>query len=500
MSNYIIYANVNIHNGTFVGEMPFLQGLNIIGGENGTMKTLLLQQIKSGGSSVAADPSSTLRMLAVSPKRNSERRKALDMLQFHRQKNKTFDSLVAERLGATINLSGFDNYPSLGEVYYLMFEGRCRDGGPQIDHMNTLTKEINIVIGSIFDQYRLVATWNEERGTPVIHIRKNNSVDIPLEGLSTGEEEILSLTTSLYAAREKTDVFLIDEPEVHLNWNLEERLFAYLDDLCVKNDKQAIVATHSRAMFKTRYLSKTTFLSWTVEGKVTWAKKLTPEQYRRIAGEAIEVIGLGDFTRPTFFVEDQAHTRWLETLSRIYSLEVTISECGNSPNVKSLFRLSQREEGWENSFFLVDGDNMQSTFPSAKHFIHLPVYCFDNYLIYPETLATVTNHTIKDVQEILLESILTRRDRILRKNKFFDFLVDGLRPEDLTFERLKLLDASEIIENVAQRMNMTVANLTDKTLRYLHANGNLGEILPKELIHIFEEYQGGGPLHRRKAK
>lgn len=334
-----------------------------------------------------------------------------------------------------------------------------------------------------------MSSWDDERGTPLIHIRKRDAVDIPLESLSTGEEELLSLTTSLYVARDRTDVYLIDEPEVHLNWHLEERLFGFLDDLCERFGKQAIVVTHSRAMFKPRYQPKTIFLSWLDDDTVAWSRKLTPEQYRRIAGDAIEVIGLGDFSRPTFFVEDGAHTVFVGELARILEVDVTISECGNASNVKSLFRLSQRESGWENSFFLVDGDNQGSPFKGERHYIHLPVYCSDNYLIHPGVLAAVGGITELAAQELIHAQILAQRTQILKKNRFFEFLMDGLQPDQLTFDRLATLDASLIVVGVAEALGKTQQQLSAETLAYLSEQGRLTELLPEELVSAFTAYQ-----------
>ncbi|GAG02266.1 unnamed protein product, partial [marine sediment metagenome] len=130
MPNYIERASVNIYDGTLTGTIEFQPRLNIIGGENGTLKTLLLQQLK-GGASVPHLLDKPLRIHAVSPKRNSERRAALKMLQHFRQQNRTLDNVFSERLGAQIKQWGFENYPSLGELYYLVYEHRCRDGGNQ---------------------------------------------------------------------------------------------------------------------------------------------------------------------------------------------------------------------------------------------------------------------------------------------------------------------------------------------------------------------------------
>ena len=203
-----------------------------------------------------ADPTQPLRTQTISPKRNSERRAAEAILQFYRQNNRTWDTVLNERLGAQIKDAGFDNYPSLGDLYYLVFEHRCKDGGDRKAHMEALTNDLNDVISRVFPQYRLLAEWDAQLGAPRTRMTKGPLISFPIEALSLGEQEVLSLVASMDASKDSVDTFLIDEPEVHLNWHLEERLFEYLDDLCTQHDKQAIVVTHSRILFKPRFLER----------------------------------------------------------------------------------------------------------------------------------------------------------------------------------------------------------------------------------------------------
>jgi hypothetical protein len=425
-------------------------------------------------------------------------------LQQFRQQNRTLEIVLNERIAAQITDAGIENYPSLGDLYYLVFNDRIKDGGNLRQHMQVVVKEFNSVIQSVFQQYELVAEWDEVNGAPNIKIRKAPHAEFPIEGLSLGEQEVLALITSMYAARNRVDVFVIDEPEVHLNWHLEDKLFAFFDDLCERERKQAIIVTHSRAMFTPRYLPKTRFLFWE-GGKVKWGPNLTPDQQRRIAGEAIEIIKLGNFSKPTFFVEDAAHTRLLEGLAHCFEVQISITQCGNSPNVKSLLRLSQREGGWRNTLFVVDGDNEGNPFPQFPNFIHLPVYCSDNFLLHPEQLAAAFGKSILEIQTLLRDAILVKRaqilkrnkfldflvdqlrilvkrDQILKRNKFLDFLVDQLRPQDLTYERIGLLDGSEIVETVATKLGTNCADLTDRMISYLKTSNQLHTVFPKALL------------------
>lgn len=481
MGSYIVRANLNIHDGLLQGSMEFSSGLNIISGENGTLKTRLLQTLKSGGGVESSIPGQPLRIQAISPKRNSERRAAETILQFFRQNNRTWEIVQNERLNVPINDTGFDNYPSLGEFFYLVFEHRSKDGADRKQHMHQVTAEFNEVIRSVFPYYSLVSEWDVKLGAPRIQMQKRSRVEFPIEGLSLGEQEVLSLITNINAVKDSVDVYLIDEPEVHLNWHLEESLFIFLNQLCEDSNKQAIVVTHSRTIFKPRFLPKVQFLYWDEEGKVKWGKNLAIEQKQRLAGDAIEIIALGDFTKPTFFVEDSAHACILRALANLLQKDISISECGNSSNVKSLFKYQKNSGGWSNTYFLIDGDNQGNPFPGETQFIHLPVYCIENILLDPELLASISNRTITDIRKLLVQLIQNKRDSIFKKNKFFEFLADALEATHITYERLTTLDASLIINDLANDLGFSFEELVSRYLDASLRSGKLESLIPSLL-------------------
>jgi predicted ATPase len=482
MRNYIVSAKVDVLGGLLRGTMEFLPGLNIISGENGTLKTQLLQALRGGGGVQAHLPAG-LRMQTFSPKRNSERRASEAILQFFRQQNRTWESNINERIGAQINTSGFDNYPSLGDLYYLLFEHRCKDGTDRTAHMDALTAEFNSVIQSVFPHYRLQAIWDNNLGAPRIGMCKHGRVEFPIEGLSMGEQEVLSLILSIHAGRDNVDVYLIDEPEVHLNWHLEERLFNFLDDFCETSAKQAIVVTHSRTIFKPRFFPKAQFLRWGDDQRVAWGKDLTPQQRSRLAGDAIEIVALGDFTRPTLFVEDDAHVNVVEALADMYGANVATSQCGNSTNVKSLYQFQLAHGRWANAHFMIDGDNQGNPFPQDDQFIHLPYYCIENMLLDPETLMATSGRPLLDVQAVIVASISSQRKAIFQKNKFFEFLADRIDSDHMIFENLRTFDASLVVADVFKDLKISDYR---SYFSVAMANGRITALVPKQLLRILE--------------
>lgn len=487
MPSYVAAAEVNILNGLLSGTIPFQGGLNIIAGENGTLKTRLLQEIKSGRFRPNDGAPGTPRIQAISPKRNSERRAAEAIVQTLRQQNKTFDAYIAERGGAQINDATFQEYPSLGELFFFVFEHRCRDGGPQRDHMAAVTADFNGVIGEVFPEYRLVSDWNSATGVPRLRVVKRATIEIPIEALSLGEQEVLSLITNLYASRDAYDVYLIDEPEVHLNWHLEERLFEYFNNFADRYGRQVIVATHSRAVFTQRLLSKTVFLYWNAEGRIEWGNELTPEQARRIAGEAIEIIKVGQLPSRTFFVEDDEQAAVIDAIAATVGSQVSVVECGNAPNVRSLFRESKIAGGWANAHFLEDGDNENTPFPGEPRFIHLPRYCIENFLLDFEIASSVTGKTEEELREIILQAIRAKRDRILGKTKFLDFLIDHLTRDHLNPDRLAKLDASLIMPHYLTSLGVTFDDYLQRYVDEVVRRDALTTVFPATLISAIRE-------------
>jgi hypothetical protein len=504
MNNYIKYVQVNVLN-LLVARIDFASGLNILSGENGTLKTRLLQTIRSHIPApiqvasptfdpppqvinvvASSDPTSQLRVQAISPKRNSERRNIENIIQYLRSQNITIDTFINQRAAAQINDRAFEPYPALGDLYYALYEKMCRDGGNQKEKMRVVTSEFNKVIMSIFPEYKLDSEWGDVSGTPRISLLKKSTNKVPLEDLSLGEQEILSLVTNLYTSKDFYDVYLIDEPEIHLNWHLEERLFEFFNDFCDEYNKQIIVVTHSRAIFKSKFLKKTQFLFWGEDTKISVGSDITEDQRRRIAGEAIDIIKLGNFSIRTFFVEDEHHKDVIETLAHFQGRKVAVSICGNSPNIKSLYKLSKTEGGWDNAFFLTDGDNEGNPFPGEAQFIHLDKYCIENYLLDLDIATKILGKTRAELSSLLLNSILDCRNKIFAKNKYLEFLLDRLTLEDIDSPFLGKLDASIIFPTFLRKIGMTFLNYVNQYISLCQRENKLNPILPEKLIEAVE--------------
>ena len=292
---------------------------------------------------------------------------------------------------------------------------------------------------------------------------------------------------NIYSSRRRYDVFMIDEPEVHLNWHLEEKLFEFLDDLCEEHHRQMIVVTHSRIIFKQRFFPKTQFLFWNDAGTVSIGRNVTPEQRRRIAGDAIEIVRLGAFTKPTLFVEDSAHVTIIEELASLLAADVLISECGNKANLRSLYRLSLLDDGgWTNSYFVEDGDNEGNPHPRDGRFIHLDKYCMETYLLDVSAASAACGLSEEQVRQRILDALVANKEKVFRRGRFLEFLLEQIRPEHLTPTNLAQLDASEIIHTFLTSIGKDVRQYIRAYLSHCRESGRLKDVLPLQLVELLE--------------
>lgn len=501
MSQFLKSAKLILLDGKFDETIIFNKGLNIISGENGTLKTKVLQSISTslkiekqnfGAESTLSSSQAIvdldlnnnqikLRALFISPKRNSERKNILAIIERFRS---TMPGHQNE-MGVFNNIddSTFRQYPSLGELFYKVYSEKCKLGGESISYMNEVVEEFNIIISKIFSNYKLLGKWDSVSGQPEIKLDKGQRGIVPIESLSLGEQEILSLVLNIYHMKDKFDTLFIDEPEIHLNWHLEDKLFKYFQEFCLEFNKQLVIVSHSRVIFWEEFLKITKFFYWTDFGKISVSDKPSDTLKKILAGEVVEIIRMGDFSKPTFFVEDISHENVVTLLAKKYNVEINCTRCDNSTNVKSLYKYSKLEQGWSNAFFLKDGDNEGNPFPGDNNFICLEKYCIENYFLDQKILSEIFGCTELEVQVMLLKIVLSKRSSIMKKNKYLDFLFDRLEATDLTPEFLSKLDASEFFQDIIDSSSIkTKSEFMDKYIEVALRENIIESVLPKTLI------------------
>ena len=408
MNTYIKSVPVNLFNGIFNTVINFDNGLNIVSGINGTGKTQLLQLLKTnnGNTSDVNKKSSELAIFAISPKRNTEKQAIDSIFQQVRTQNKTVQSFLTNISNFQIRDTGFETYPSFAELFIQEYESIMQDGiTGHTQAIATTTINFNEVLEQVFPGYKIEAQWVLGQlgtsGKIDLKIKKYSSDPINIDLLSTGEREVFALLFCIFVSRDKEDVYLIDEPEIHLNWDLEKGLFQFFQWFCEKFSKQIIVVTHSRIIFKKEFYPKTQFLIWE-EGKIVCRTEVTEKQKASIAGEISETINIIQFSKTTYFVEDSTQKLVVDTLAKSLGKDIEVIICENKSNVRSLYNLLKNSPQ-PNLFFLVDGDNEGCNINDSRY-VSLKKYCIENYIFNLELLGKSLNKTEEEVKSVIVDS------------------------------------------------------------------------------------------------
>lgn len=485
MNLYIEKIKIELFGGIFNQEILFQNGLNIISGENGTGKTKLLTALKIDSvlavNSQGFTSSNQTKVIAFSPKRNSLRKTVEAAFNEFRQQNRKYENIIGEYLGRHVQDSNFENYAPLGELFAGYFDFLDRKGGDRKAVVKRITKEFNGVLKKMLGDYEIITNWDEINGYPTVLISKKG-VTISLNDLSLGEQEILSLIFNLYMSRNESDIFLIDEPEVHLNWSLELTLFNFFNDFCQRYNKQIIVVTHSRVIFSDPFYEKAQFLVWE-NGKIVCKKEIDEILKGKLAGEVVSLTQVVKLTKKTFFVEDNIHTAVVEELARLFNRDVEVIPCSNKTNVKSLLKMVSSKSEYNLAYFMIDSDNEGNPFPKEQKLIFLSKYCMECYLMNIPLLAKVLKDNEKNIRKKIVETIKLNKRTILNHYTYLDFVIDRLTEADIDENLLSKFDCSQILPKLLDHYNQTIQDFTHDFVSEVKTLSNARRIFPPQLIN-----------------
>ncbi|MBI4097580.1 MAG: AAA family ATPase [Candidatus Levybacteria bacterium] len=465
---------VDLFEGLFNTEVKFNNGLNIVGGENGTGKTQLIQLLKNSPTRKFFNDISTERIVVFNPLRNAERRTQEQIVQNLRSQDLSIKKINEALKGFAINDSQLTTYYSFGELFVLAYEDLFSENKGSIGNAVGKTKEeFNNVLQQIFFEYEITADWKDKK--LLLSVKKQNGIQVPLEALSRGEREVLALIFNIYANRNEQDIFLIDEPEIHLNWSLERSLFRFLNWFCEKFNKQIIAATHSRVIFESEFISKAQFLVWE-NRKIVVKEKPTDEIKTKIGGDALQLVTALDINKAAFYVEDNVQKQVVEFLSKCLSKDIFVFPTGGKENVKNLCRYFAKED-IQNAYFLVDSDNegVGDEFKDNNNYVQLQKYCIENYFLNPSILAKITGKTKKEIKNSIKDAIINAAEN--KNTKVFKKLAEST---EISEEILETYNAKIIIDQMSSALKFR--NKTDLMNKFL-------ELCKKEkkLDNIFKE-------------
>ncbi|MBU0614019.1 ATP-binding protein [Patescibacteria group bacterium] len=456
-NNYIkSVSTANLLNNLFEGNITFKNGLNIVAGENGTGKTKLLSHIvQNRGSQSIVEFSNTAdtrkNIVAFSPKRNAQKMLIEQALNVARSENAPQNALK-EFLNRQIEENSFSTIKSISEYLTLSHQTQIEteDKKPS-EASSSVQEEFGAILNKIFD-YKINFSWNTSTRKLAFDIAKTN-FNLKPDNLSTGENAIISLIFAIYFVRKDTDVYLIDEPEVHLNWQLEEKLFSFLDWFCNEHSKQIIIATHSRACFIDPFIDNSQFLLWK-ESKIISSSKPDEKLLTLLSGDIVKIIGGVTAKDKLVYVEDNSHKLILDKIKELKNVDIEFVKEGSCENVKRLSK-AFKKLNIENVYFLVDNDNKPIATADLTseyaNLIQLKKYCIENYFLNEEILNEIDKRSVKTrtIKQLIEESIKEVNEPSFKSYK--KLIENNL----LDTEMLDFIDSSKIIETFRGKLGFS---------------------------------------------
>lgn len=370
-------------------ELDFSSGLNLLAGRNGAYKTKILEHLIKNKANRS--------VYGFSPQRNTMAQELKQAVQQIDTKQKTKESLLAQfETSSKILPSGFTEYPSLPELFSIQAKGMYEPINNEVtkkEAFEIVAKEFNEILSNIFTDIKIVV--EETQGDILV---EKYGQRFSVAQLSTGEREVIGLVINLEYLRETHDIFLIDEPEIHLNWSLEKALFKYLNMFSTKYSKQIIAATHSRIVFDKDFIGKTSFLFYD-GGILKVENKPSEDVVADLAGEAVQyidsfILDWNSTTQKTFFVEDDTQKSVVEALFD----SCHVINCDGKEKVISIINLLNRMSDTERCKYygLVDSDNNNNR--PVENLIILSKCSVENYFLNPVILSMVLNLNSRDIE------------------------------------------------------------------------------------------------------
>jgi len=483
-NSFIKHVNVDLFKGVFSQKIKFNNRLNIIGGENGTGKTHLLKEIKRGGTPDQGNLTN-IKFFLIDPKRNAEKIGIEELIsRLNSDPNRKYKKIAEGMRQLDINDSGFvpGHYPSFVDLFIQKVDEEVNKGNKgKEDSTKNIEKEFNKILEKSFKNYSLEAQWISEKDTYNIQIIKNKKTKFPVHLVSCGEQDFLSLIFNIYINRDEFDTYLIDEPEVHLNWNLEKDLFKFLNWFCEKFQKQIIVTTHSMVIFDEKFQKNTIFLIWK-NNKIIYIKEINSRQKRKLLSDYAPLSWLLNIKNKTFFVEDVKHKeiliRIIEKINKENLEQIDIVKMGCKSRVEDLYKIVKEKKEINNIYFLIDGDNQNSEFKDEKNFIQLSKYCVENYLFYTEIMKKILNKTKKEIEKYVADLVKKNLD----KKDFLSKKIINITKDNNIIKLLDIFDMSKAYKKLEKKETKYIEKFFNQV-----NNKNIYKIFDKKLIDAIKK-------------
>lgn len=111
------------------------------------------------------------------------------------------------------------------------------------------TQTFDEILDSINDLLPAVSIVQSDRGFVIKTKDLTDTIDE--QKISSGESELISLAIEILVFSRQSDsnkLLLLDEPDVHLHPDLQQKLIKFLEDVATRNNFKVAIATHSTAL------------------------------------------------------------------------------------------------------------------------------------------------------------------------------------------------------------------------------------------------------------
>jgi len=105
--------------------------------------------------------------------------------------------------------------------------------------------EVQKLLGELFLDFDLQIEFMGIDQDRKIFFKNKNNDKIPIEELSSGEQELITKSFSLYLVDIRNSIILVDEPEGSMHPNWQNRIATVYQQIADKNNNQVLLATHS---------------------------------------------------------------------------------------------------------------------------------------------------------------------------------------------------------------------------------------------------------------
>ena len=219
--------------------------------------------------------------------------------------------------------------------------------------------------------------------------------------MSDGERSAMIIAAPVITAEPET-VFLIDEPEKHLNRSISQPFLSALFDL--RKDCAFIISTHEIALPIANPKARVLMLrscQWEDDQCVAWdAEVIEPNSHlpedARLTEELKRAI-LGSRKR-ILFVEGDSNSLDLQLYDRLFP-NLTVIPKGSCENVINAVRGLRKSQDFHDveAFGLIDGDNREKEVDklAENNIFALEVYSVEALYYYSEVIAAVAHQQVE---------------------------------------------------------------------------------------------------------